>query len=106
MADALVGVAVIDRTMSTYEMAARSKKAAALVDMAVTYGIRASELKASGDLEWAQLAVESHVHAPSEATRAIVIERLKAIEAEQREESKRLDAEQCETGSDRTPPKE
>ena len=97
---------MIDRTMNTYEAAARSKKVAALVEYCVKHGIGSADLKEYDGMLWYRLDADVEVKKSSETTRALVIERLEAIEQDQREESKRLDAEQMETGESRCPERE
>ena len=87
-------------------MAARSKKVAALVSCCLERGIGSADLKEYDGVLWYRLDGNAEVKKSSDTTRALVIDRLEAIEQEQREESRRLDAEQMETGESRCPERE
>jgi hypothetical protein len=111
--------------VTTYEVAARNKKVAALVAVLRQAGISASMLAEANDHDWFLAANAAHVNPPSETTRALALaklaepaeepmeptvhpqqaydEALAADERADREWEYRFDRER---GSDRTPERE
>ena len=97
---------MIDNPQNVYAVAARSKKVAALVDYWRNHGFSASEARDMPYEDWTIAARCANVKPPSAITCAAVVAQMEAIEAEQREETRRLDAEQNEDGGTRCPPLE
>ena len=95
--------------MTTYEVAARHRKAARLASVLREAGVSASVARLANEGDWRLTAEVAGVHPPSEATIALVIAALEGddpITAEAMAEAALEDRQMMESGADRCPPRE
>ncbi len=91
--------------MNTYEMAARNKKAAALLAILKEHNVTLEEAQVAEPEHWAIAAKAANVKPPSAETIALVLEMMDT-DHDAKENAKWENEQMNETGADRCPPRE